>query len=99
MPTTPLPTTERPATTCRMGRRQRWISVDPILSLAWRKACGGRTQSLPKADLTHNARVSPNGPFSPGELVMLLDPDGKRFLMRLNEHDSLHHHQGAVRHV
>jgi tRNA (adenine57-N1/adenine58-N1)-methyltransferase len=28
---------------------------------------------------------------------MLLDPDGKSFLARLNEHDSLHHHKGAVR--
>ncbi len=28
---------------------------------------------------------------------MLLDPDGKRFLVRLNEQDSLHHHKGAVR--
>ena len=57
---------------------------------------GGRALS-PNADLTHNARVSPSGPFVPGELVMLLDPDGKSFLARLNEQDSLHHHQGAVR--
>ena len=28
---------------------------------------------------------------------MLLDPEGKRFLVRLNEQDSLHHHKGAVR--
>jgi tRNA (adenine57-N1/adenine58-N1)-methyltransferase len=28
---------------------------------------------------------------------MLLDPDGKSFLVRLNEQDSLHHHKGAVR--
>ena len=39
-----------------------------------------------------------NGPFLPGELVLLLDPDGRRFLVRLREHDSLHHHRGAVRH-
>src|SRR6266851_4096487 len=58
---------------------------------------GGRALSLPNADLTHNARVSPNGPFAPGDLVMLLDPDGKSFLVRLNEQDSLHHHKGAVR--
>jgi tRNA (adenine57-N1/adenine58-N1)-methyltransferase len=32
-------------------------------------------------------------------LVLLLDPSGKRFLVRLAEHDSLHHHQGAVRHA
>jgi len=30
---------------------------------------------------------------------MLLDPDGKRFLVRLSEQDSLHHHKGAVRHA
>jgi len=30
---------------------------------------------------------------------MLLDPDGKRFLVRLSEQDSLHHHRGAVRHA
>jgi tRNA (adenine57-N1/adenine58-N1)-methyltransferase len=28
---------------------------------------------------------------------MLLDPDGKSFMVRLNEQDSLHHHKGAVR--
>jgi tRNA (adenine57-N1/adenine58-N1)-methyltransferase catalytic subunit len=43
--------------------------------------------------------VSGNGPFAPGELVLLLDPGGKRFLVRLAEADSLHHHQGAVRHA
>jgi len=35
----------------------------------------------------------------PGEVVLLLDPEGKRFLVRLSEHDSLHHHRGAVRHA
>ena len=30
---------------------------------------------------------------------MLLDPEGKRFMVRLNEQDSLHHHRGAVRHA
>src|SRR5438309_5935169 len=55
--------------------------------------------SLPNADLTHNARVSPSELFAPGELAMLLDPDGKRFLVRLSEQDSLHHHRGAVRHA
>lgn len=40
-----------------------------------------------------------NGPFVPGELVLLLDPDGRRFLVRLGEQDSLHHHRGAVRHA
>lgn len=40
-----------------------------------------------------------NTAFTPGELVLLLDPDGKRFLVRLSEQDSLHHHRGAVRHA
>ena len=43
--------------------------------------------------------MSGNGPFAPGELVLLLDPSGKRFLVRLSEPDTLHHHQGAVRHA
>jgi len=30
---------------------------------------------------------------------MLLDQDGKPFLVRLSEQDSLHHHRGAVRHA
>lgn len=37
--------------------------------------------------------------FAPGELVLLLDPDQKRFLVRLSEHDTLHHHRGALRHA
>jgi tRNA (adenine57-N1/adenine58-N1)-methyltransferase len=37
--------------------------------------------------------------LAPGELVLLLDPAGKRFLVRLAERDALHHHQGAVRHA
>jgi tRNA (adenine57-N1/adenine58-N1)-methyltransferase len=32
-------------------------------------------------------------------LALLLDPDGKHFLVRLAERDSLHHHRGAVRHA
>jgi tRNA (adenine57-N1/adenine58-N1)-methyltransferase catalytic subunit len=43
--------------------------------------------------------VPGNGPFLPGELVLLLDPEGRRFLVRLAEQDSLHHHRGAVRHA
>ena len=43
--------------------------------------------------------MSGNGPFTPGEIVLLVDPDGKRFLVRLAEQDSLHHHRGAVRHA
>ena len=30
-------------------------------------------------------------------MVLLLDPGGKRFLVRLAEEATLHHHQGAVR--
>jgi tRNA (adenine57-N1/adenine58-N1)-methyltransferase len=43
--------------------------------------------------------VAGNGLFAPGELVLLLDPDGKHFLVRLAEQDTLHHHRGAVRHA
>jgi tRNA (adenine57-N1/adenine58-N1)-methyltransferase catalytic subunit len=43
--------------------------------------------------------VPGNGPFAPGEFVLLLDPDEKRFLVRLSEHETLHHHRGAVRHA
>lgn len=43
--------------------------------------------------------MSSGGAFAPGELALLLDPHGKRFLVRLGEHDSLHHHLGAVRHA
>jgi tRNA (adenine57-N1/adenine58-N1)-methyltransferase len=43
--------------------------------------------------------VSALGPFAPGELILLLDPGGKRHLVRLSEHDALHHHQGAVQHA
>ncbi len=31
-------------------------------------------------------------------MVLLIDPVGKRHLVRLSEADTLHHHQGAVRH-
>ena len=37
--------------------------------------------------------------LAPGELVLLLDPSGKKHLVRLGESDTLHHHQGAVRHA
>jgi tRNA (adenine57-N1/adenine58-N1)-methyltransferase len=37
--------------------------------------------------------------FAPGELALLLDPDGKRFLIRLTDQATLHHHRGAVRHA
>jgi tRNA (adenine57-N1/adenine58-N1)-methyltransferase len=37
--------------------------------------------------------------FAPGEMALLLDPTGKRHLLRLAEHETLHHHQGAVRHA
>ena len=40
-----------------------------------------------------------NAPFAPGDLVLLLDPDQKRFLVRLSEQDTLHHHRGALRHA
>jgi tRNA (adenine57-N1/adenine58-N1)-methyltransferase len=43
--------------------------------------------------------VSGNAEFAPGDQVLLLDPSGKRHLIRLAEQDSLHHHQGAVRHA
>jgi tRNA (adenine57-N1/adenine58-N1)-methyltransferase len=49
--------------------------------------------------LTHNAPVLPNGPFAPGELALLLDPEGKRFLVRLRDADTLHHHRGAIPHA
>ena len=52
-----------------------------------------------RAHLTHNPRVVGNGPFTPGEVALLLDPDGKRFVVRLAEHEVLHHHHGAVRHA
>src|SRR3954467_3307246 len=48
--------------------------------------------------LTHNREV-PQNAFAPGELALLLDPEGKHFLVRLSELDSLHHHKGAVRHA
>lgn len=37
--------------------------------------------------------------FAPGELALLLDPEGKRYLVTLGEHEVLHHHLGAVRHA
>jgi tRNA (adenine57-N1/adenine58-N1)-methyltransferase len=43
--------------------------------------------------------VAPNGPFAPGEFVLLLDPEEKHFLVRLAEHEALHHHRGVVRHA
>jgi tRNA (adenine57-N1/adenine58-N1)-methyltransferase len=38
-------------------------------------------------------------PFAPGELVLLIDPSGKKHLVRLSEADTLHHHQGALKHA
>jgi tRNA (adenine57-N1/adenine58-N1)-methyltransferase catalytic subunit len=38
-------------------------------------------------------------PFAPGELALLLDPEGNRYLVRLGEQHTLHHHLGAVRHA
>jgi tRNA (adenine57-N1/adenine58-N1)-methyltransferase len=38
-------------------------------------------------------------PFAPGELALLIDPTGKRHLVRLEEQGALHHHQGAVQHA
>jgi tRNA (adenine57-N1/adenine58-N1)-methyltransferase len=43
--------------------------------------------------------VAGNALFAPGEIALLLDPEGKRFLVRLGERDSLHHHRGAVQHA
>jgi tRNA (adenine57-N1/adenine58-N1)-methyltransferase len=37
--------------------------------------------------------------FAPGDLALLLDPEGKRYLVRLAEADTLHHHLGMVRHA
>jgi len=37
--------------------------------------------------------------FSPGELALLLDPQGNQHLVRLAEGDTLHHNLGAVRHA
>ncbi|MBV9894866.1 MAG: tRNA (adenine-N1)-methyltransferase [Chloroflexi bacterium] len=37
--------------------------------------------------------------FAPGEMVLLVDPTGKRHLVRLAEADTLHHHLGAVHHA
>jgi tRNA (adenine57-N1/adenine58-N1)-methyltransferase catalytic subunit len=65
------------------------------LSCAWRQ--GSPSPGL--GHLTHNPRVAGNAPFVPGEIALLLDPDGKRFLVRLAERDSLHHHRGAVQHT
>ena len=38
-------------------------------------------------------------PFAPGEIALVLDPTGKRHLVRLAEQDTLHHHLGAVQHA
>jgi tRNA (adenine57-N1/adenine58-N1)-methyltransferase catalytic subunit len=37
--------------------------------------------------------------FAPGETALLLDQEGKRYLIRLAEGDTLHSHLGAIRHV
>ena len=39
------------------------------------------------------------GPFAPGDLALLLDPDDKHYLVTLAEQDTLHHHLGAVHHA
>jgi tRNA (adenine57-N1/adenine58-N1)-methyltransferase catalytic subunit len=38
-------------------------------------------------------------PFAPGELVVLVDTQGNRHLVRLSEQETLHHHLGTVRHA
>src|SRR5215471_4507503 len=48
---------------------------------------------------TGKRRDATVSPFAPGELALLLDPEGKRYLVRLGEADALHHHLGAVRHA
>jgi tRNA (adenine57-N1/adenine58-N1)-methyltransferase catalytic subunit len=37
--------------------------------------------------------------FGDGDLALLIDPDGKRYLVRLAQGESLQHHLGAVRHA
>ena len=39
------------------------------------------------------------GLFAPGDIALLLDSTGKRYLVRLGELDTFHHHQGAVEHA
>jgi tRNA (adenine57-N1/adenine58-N1)-methyltransferase len=43
--------------------------------------------------------VSAPLPFAPGEIALILDPTGKRYLICLAEQDTLHHHLGAVQHA
>ncbi len=43
--------------------------------------------------------VKGGAPFAPGELVLILDPEERHFMVRLAEQDTLHHHRGAVRHA
>jgi tRNA (adenine57-N1/adenine58-N1)-methyltransferase len=40
-----------------------------------------------------------NGVFEPGELALLLDAQGNRYMVRLADGDVLHHHLGVVRHA
>jgi tRNA (adenine57-N1/adenine58-N1)-methyltransferase len=40
-----------------------------------------------------------HGVFAPGDYALVLDPSGKRHLLCLAEGETLHHHQGAVRHA
>jgi tRNA (adenine57-N1/adenine58-N1)-methyltransferase len=42
--------------------------------------------------------VPAHGVFAPGDYALVLDPSGKRHLVCLGESETLHHHQGAVRH-
>jgi tRNA (adenine57-N1/adenine58-N1)-methyltransferase catalytic subunit len=37
--------------------------------------------------------------FAPGEMVLILDPSGKKHLVRLGDAETLHHHQGALHHA
>lgn len=37
--------------------------------------------------------------FGEGDLALLIDPDGKRYMVRLADGESLQHHLGAVRHA
>ena len=59
----------------------------------------GNGEAAPPHDTVQQDHRDPRAGFAPGELVLLLDPDGKRFLVRLAEQDTLHHHRGAVRHA
>lgn len=59
---------------------------------------GNGEGNAPRDTAQKDERDQPPG-FLAGELVLLLDPDGKRFLVRLAENGTLHHHRGALRHA